>query len=211
MTRSVFERALGPAVADLPEPLRTHVSAVGAGIGEGVFASAGCTKRMLRPLLRLLARRGVLFPDHGTDVPFRIVNTPTADGGLHTVRTFRFPAGDRVLEDTLRVVDGHLHDFLGRRNGLEVHMLLTVDEAGLRMRSGPQWVRAGRLRVRVPRLARVTVLDTVADGRRHIDVRLRTPMLGEWFRYAGEFAYEVGGGSGTPEKPRRGVCTDETS
>lgn len=43
----------------------------------------------------------------------------------------------------------------------------------------------------LPQFARVIVVESVAGPaarqRRRIDVRLRSPLLGEWFRYAGEF------------------------
>lgn len=198
MTRSAFEVVLGADLARLPEPLRTHVSA-GAGVGHGVFESAGCTRPVLRPLLHTMARQRILFPDFGSDVPFRITNTSTPNGGLHAVRTFRFLSGDRRLEDTLRIVDGHLHDFMGRRNGFEVRMLVTADSGGLHLRSDRQWVHIGRGRVPVPRLATVTVHDSVVGGRRRIDVRLCSPLLGEWFHYVGMFDY----GTETSLRPAR--------
>src|SRR3546814_7461439 len=38
------------------------------------------------------------------------------DGGLHAERTFRFPGRERVLQNTMRIVDGRVHDFMGRRS-----------------------------------------------------------------------------------------------
>lgn len=194
MSGSVYERVLGEKLDRLPPLLRAGFTGRAAiGVGDGVFTSAGCTRRLLRPLLRVLARQRVLFPEFGTHVPFRIVNTPTADSGLHGVRTFRFPSGDRLLEDTLHVVDGHLHDVMGRRGGFEVRMLVAVEGERLVMRSERQWLHLGPLRLRFPRLAGVTVTESVVGGRRSIDVRLRSPLLGEWFRYAGQFDYSVDG------------------
>jgi hypothetical protein len=200
---TVYERVLGADLERLPETVRAGLTARAGGVGEGVFAFAGSTRRLLRPLLWMMARQRILFPESGTDVPFRIVNTPTADGGVHAVRTFRFPSGDRVLEDTLHVVDGHLHDVMGRRGGFEVRMTLSVEGERLVMRSERQWLRRGPFRTRLPQFARVTVVESVAAPaerrRRHIDVRLRSPLLGEWFRYAGDFDYacapEDAGGS----------------
>lgn len=71
-------------------------------------------------MLAYLAWQRILFPEYAREVPFDIVNSPAADGGLDAVRTFHFPGRDRPLEDTMRVVDGQLHDFMGKRRGFEV-------------------------------------------------------------------------------------------
>ena len=44
-------------------------------------------------------------------------------------------------------------------------------------------------RIRIPALATVTVDESWSDGAQHVDVRLRTPLLGDWFRYAGHFTF----------------------
>jgi hypothetical protein len=155
-----------------------------------VFEVAGSRLRFLRPVLAYLAWRRILFPEYGRDVPFDITNTPTADGSLEAVRTFHLPGRDRPLEDTMRVVDGRLHDFLGKRRGFEVRMALQITDGLLEMRSDRQWLHLGGLRVPLPRLATVTVAESWRDGRQHVDVRLNSPMLGEWFRYAGSFSYQ---------------------
>ena len=90
----------------------------------------------------------------------------------------------------MRVIDGRLHDFMGKRRGFEVRMALTIVGGFLHMRSDRQWVRLFGLRLRIPQLATVTVSETWVSERQHVDVRLRSPLLGEWFRYAGSFNYE---------------------
>jgi hypothetical protein len=94
----------------------------------------------------------------------------------------------------MRVVDGRLHDFMGNRRGFEVRMKLTVAGGLLEMRSDRQWIRVLGLRVRIPQLATVTVSESWGGDHQHVDVRLHTPLLGDWFRYAGSFTYnyEVG-------------------
>lgn len=190
MTDSVYQRVLGGKIESLAPELRTYFSgSAGVGVGAGVFDVAGSRLRFLRPALAWLAWRRILFPEYARDVPFDITNTPTADGGLEAVRTFHFPGRDRPLEDTMRVVDGRLHDFLGKRRGFEVRMTLTITNGLLEMRSDRQWMRLVGLRIRLPRFATVTVSESWLDGRQHVDVRLRSPLLGEWFRYAGSFSY----------------------
>ena len=110
-------------------------------------------------------------------------------GRLSAVRTFHFAGRDRPLQDEMRVVDGRLHDFLGRRGGFEVRLALTVADGRMRLRSDRQWLNVAGLRIRIPALATVTVDESWSDGAQHVDVRLRTPLLGDWFRYAGHFTY----------------------
>ena len=191
MTDSVYQRVLGSALSSLRPELRGYFTTTSVGIGEGVFSVAGSRYRILRPLLAFLAWRGVLFPEYATDVPFSITNTPLPDGSLHAVRTFNFPGRSRPLVDTMRVIDGRLHDYLGKRGGLEVRMLVELSDGDLRMSSERLWLHLLGLRIPLPPLASVTVDESwTADGQ-HVDVRLRMPLLGEWFRYAGSFTYRA--------------------
>jgi hypothetical protein len=190
VTDSVYQRVLGSELKGLAAELQTYFAGHGGiGIGQGVFEVAGSPRRFLRPVLAFLGWRRILFPEFACDVPFEITNTPTPDGGLAAVRTFHFAGRDRPLEDTMRVVDGALHDFLGKRRGFEVRMQLTVADGLLQMRSNRQWLHLGRARIPLPPFATVTVSESWSDGRQHVDVRLRSPVLGEWFRYAGSFSY----------------------
>jgi hypothetical protein len=190
MTDSVYQRVLGSELVGLKPELQSYFSwHDGIGVGQGVFEVAGSPRRFLRPVLGYLAWRGILFPEFARDVPFDIANTPTPDGALGAVRTFHLPGRDRALVDTMRVVDGELHDFLGRRGGFEVRMSLTITDGLLQLRSNRQWLHLGRARIPLPPFARVTVDESWSDGRQHVDVRLRSPVLGEWFRYAGSFTY----------------------
>jgi hypothetical protein len=193
MTDSVYRRVLGSQFENLKPELRSYFGgdATGApGIGTGVFEIAGSSRRWLKPLLSYLGWRRILFPELETAVPFEVVNTPRADGSLDAVRTLRFSNGrERALVDTMRVVDGRLHDFLGTRGGLEARFALTVENGLLRMSSDRLWLHLGFARIRIPQLATVTVAESWLEGQQHVDVRLRGPLVGEWFRYAGSFNY----------------------
>ncbi len=191
MTQSVYERVLGSEIELLVPELRHYFGGGDhVGMGSGVFEVAGCRVPILRPLLAYLARQRILFPEFARDVPFDIVNSPREDGSLDAIRTFHLPGRDRPLEDTMRVIGGHLHDFMGRSRGFEVRLAVTIEDGFLQMRSDRQWMRVFGVRIRIPQLAKVTVSESWADGRQHVDVRLRTPLLGDWFRYAGSFRYE---------------------
>lgn len=190
MTDSVYQRVLGSELAGLKPELQSYFGGHGRiGVGRGVFEVAGSPFRILRPVLAFLAWRRILFPEYERDVRFDITNTPLPDGGLGAVRTFHLSHRDRSLEDTMRVVDGRLHDFLGKRRGFEVRMKLTISEGLLRMRSDRQWLHLGPLRIPLMPFATVTVHESWADGAQHVDVRLTSPVIGEWFRYAGTFSY----------------------
>ena len=189
MSESVYRRVLGSDIDQLPDSLRNYFNGGAVGRGQGVFDVAGTRIRLFRPLLSMMAKERILFPEYATNVTFDIINSPTDDGGLDAVRTFYFPGRVRPLEDSMRVVDGFLHDFMGRRRGFEVRMLLTIVNDGLVMRSDRQWLNVGRFRVPLPRVARVTVTESTDDGKQHVDVRLHSPLIGDWFRYSGSFSY----------------------
>ncbi|MEV8252925.1 DUF4166 domain-containing protein [Rhodoglobus sp. NPDC076762] len=190
MSESVYRRVLGAELDELAPALRPYFDGgPRVGVGSGVFEVAGSPLRILKPVLAFMAWQRILFPEYARNVPFDVTNTPTADGGLGAVRTFRFPGRDRALQDEMRVVEGHLHDFLGRRGGFEVRMSLTVVDGRMQLRSDRQWLHLAGLRIRIPALATVTVDESWAGDRQRVDVRLRTPLLGDWFRYAGHFTY----------------------
>jgi hypothetical protein len=193
VTGSVYQRVLGADFNRLVPELRGYFSGSDAaltGEGSGAFEVAGSQRRWMRPVLAYLGWRHILFPEYARDVPFVVRNRPGADGSLSAERVLSFGARTRILEDTMRVVNGELHDFLGRRRGLEVRLIVSVDESGfLAMRSDRLWLHLLGARIRLPRFATVTIDESRADGRQHVDVRLMSPLLGTWLRYAGAFDY----------------------
>lgn len=195
--RSVYERVLGADFALLAPRLQRYFGAIpsgNVGVGTGVYEVAGSRARWLRPALALMAARHTLFPELEHDVPFAITNTPRRDGSLSATRIFHFTGRDRVMEDTMSVVDGRLVDRLGKRRGLEVALDLWVHSGGLRMRSRGLAVRFAGIRLPVPRLATVHLEERIHPTdptRQHVDVRITAPVVGEIFRYVGAFTYEV--------------------
>lgn len=187
---SVYERVLGSRIAELDPGLRAYVGEIPAGSvgrGSGVYELAGSRHRWLAPLLAYLAWRRVLFPEYGRSVPFTVENS----GDRTAIRRFEFPGRTREMIDAMCVVDGALHDRLGRRGGLEVELILDVVSGALHMRSRRQWLRLARLRLPLPPIVRVTLTEqTSGDGQR-VDVRMTAPVLGEVFRYAGTFSYSI--------------------
>lgn len=196
---SVYELMLGDRFEQLDPQLRRYFGrppACAVGRGAGAYEVAGSRHRWLWPVLAWMAWRRVLFPEYGRDIPFQIVNTTHPDGTLSAQREFTFPRRTRIMVDTMSVVDGTLRDRLGRRGGLEVEFALDVVEGGLRMHSRRQWLHLGPVRVRMPRLVRVTLAETAEGGRpgagtQRVDVRMTAPVLGEVFRYTGSFTYVI--------------------
>lgn len=88
------------------------------------------------------------------------------------------------MEDTMRVVDGTLHDRLGKRRGLEVALRVAVADGGLRMTSTKLALRLGTLRMPLPRIVTMNLderTDANDPSRQHVDVRITAPMIGELF------------------------------
>lgn len=198
MAGSVTQRVLGDRFAGLDPRLQRYFSLPPDGMvgeGSGVYSVAGSRHRWLRPVWSWLAWRRVLFPEFGYDVPFRVVNTPLADGSLRGERSFAFPEVERIMVDRMFVVGGCLHDRLGRRGGLEVRLALSVDGGELRMRSERLWIRLAGVRIPLPPVAVVTLREQAIEsgphGTQRVDVRIRSALLGELFRYTGEFAYDL--------------------
>lgn len=189
--RSVYETVLGDSIGLLSPGLADYVQRPPhgfEGFGTGTYEVAGSRRRWLRPVLAYLSWRRILFPEYGTAVPFTTTNSPVP-GGLDAVRTFQFAGRTRLMEDSMRVVDGRLHDFLGRRRGLECELLLSVAEGRMLMSSRRLWLHVGPLRLRIPRLASISLVEqSVSDGQ-HVSVVLSSPGLGDWFEYRGTFTY----------------------
>ena len=201
--RSVYQRALGADFARLEPRLQRYFGAIpsgSVGVGAGVYQVAGSRARWLRPALALMAARHTLFPELEDHVPFAITNTPGEDGSLSATRIFHLTGRDRLMEDTMRVVSGRVIDRLGKRRGLEVVLELWVHSGGLRMRSRGLALRFAGLRLPLPRLATVHLderIDPSDPARQRVDVRITAPLVGEIFRYVGDFTYEIRPASAT--------------
>ena len=191
----MYQRVLGPDFDSLAPELRAYFSpppAGSVGRGSGVYEVAGSKLRWLTPVFAVLAWRRILFPEYARDVPFTVTNIPGPGEGLSARREFHFPGRERVMQDTMHVVDGRLHDFLGRRGGLEVRLAVSVGaDGGLRMLSDRAWLHLGALRLPLPALlsARVVLDESWRQGSQRVDVRMLHPLFGEIFRYTGTFVY----------------------
>lgn len=184
---SIYERALGADFARLHPQLRrffgTHTVSA-----SGTFAEAGSRLAWLRPVLRVTARFGLLFPEFGRQVPFTIEVSPVSDAAVATVRHLRFSTGIRTMADRTTLVAGRLVDVHARGRLLVEMSARATDGGDLELRSGRARLRLGRALIPVPAPA-VLLTQTYDDARAEftIDVSMRMPVLGEVFAYRGRF------------------------
>lgn len=200
---SIYRRVLGADFERLQPQLQEYFSgspdAGRCGVGSGVFETAGCPRPWLRPLLALVPVSNAFFPDYGTHIPFTIRNYPHLDPwgrpSLTAVRTFRFPRGDRVFEDTTSLTaPDQLTDYLGRKRNLATDLVLSVTAEGhLRMDSPGSRLFLGRLRLPLPAFAaadaHVEQWYDDAAGAFRISTRVVQRQVGTIFVYDGSFTY----------------------
>lgn len=200
---SVYESALGDDFEKLHPRLRERY---GFDSGDGVaHVGRGRMERVesnpiARPILALLARRDLPFPETGRDVPFstRTDTFEDADGNETLVLLRGFEVGRDRRFDARMTYDperGCVVDALGRAGRLVTELHPSVGEDGaLLIRAGRQWLRAGGRSWPVPRLLRASVdveegYDDAAD-RYLIDVTVTSPLIGFVFGYSGTFTAE---------------------
>lgn len=204
MAPSLYEEALGPGFGRLQPELQEYFAGPGSGrfgTGTGVFAVAGCPRAWLRPLLPLLPVRNAFFGSYGEQVPFTIENYPHTDPfgrpALTAVRSFAFPGGTRVFEDTTTLTGaGVLTDYLGRDRNLATDLVLEVTREGhLRMLSPNSRLFLGPLRLPLPAFAAADAdVRQWWDPERSafgISARVRQRQVGTVFVYEGTFSYRT--------------------
>jgi hypothetical protein len=186
MSASPFADALGPVEAQLPKVFQDQL--LGANVLlQGELDVVWHRPRWIRPLLSLLARRNVLFPEVGERVPASL-RIEAVEAGHAWHRRFAFPAERRF--DALLVFDDEdgLIERLGR---LEVGWDLRFrppDRMEISTRGAT--LRIGRWRAPLPRLLRPDV--TAVQVARAPDVLAVTmvvshPLVGPFFGYSGTF------------------------
>ena len=196
--RSPYARALGDQVAALHPTLQRYFDTIPpgtVGIGTGVFDRIGTPRRWLRPALRLLQRRGVVWAGWGSEVPFSVVNR-TVRGRAVATRRIDAPSGTWEMRDAVALTPtGQLVDEIGAPSTVAAVFALEVRDGGLLLESRRVGLRWGRIRVRVPRWAapvvRLHERFDAACGRQRVDVTIDVPVLGRVYEYGGSFTYRV--------------------
>jgi Domain of unknown function (DUF4166) len=152
------------------------------------------------PFLYVGTWRRIMFPEHGSNVPFTIENYAYRDSlGRETVTWLRTFNTKRVRRfDAYMLYSqqrGKIVDYLGTHQHLAVDIDLSVDSrGGVRLRSGEQRFYEGILGFRFPMLFSgiANVCECYDDDakRFQIEVDVSNPTWGKLFGYHGSFNVE---------------------
>ncbi|WP_407519329.1 SDR family oxidoreductase [Methylobacterium oryzisoli] len=168
----LFARVLGPAFAEMPEPLR----AVHGRGGALTLRGRATVTRGTHPLARLAARL-VGFPPAGADVPVTVTIAPDRDGEIWTRRF-----GERAFRSRLHFAGpGRVCERFGP---LAIRLAVPADRDGLTL-AVEGW-RLGPLplpRALAPASEARESVD--AAGRFRFDVPVRLPLAGLVVHYRG--------------------------
>jgi hypothetical protein len=201
MAHSLVARALGEDFAKLhPEVARRHHFASEDGlysIGVGTMDRIWTGSRLYAPFLRLGARRNIMFPETGENVPFRIECWAYADShGRETLslsRSFGVASPRRFDEYVVSVPAAPtLIIYVGTHQHLAVHLDVAVSaRGGLEFRTGSQRLisRVGSFRFPLSLSAEAVIHEWYDDSAGHfrIDGRVRNRFLGDVFCCVGSF------------------------
>jgi hypothetical protein len=150
----------------------------------------------MQPALMLLRSVGALIDRRGKDV-MTVVTRTTEGERLLWHRAMTYPDGRKRAFDSFWVPAGgnRLQEFINAVLGLE--MAVTVTESGGLQYRGLRYVmKLGSLRVPIPSWAALgdvsIVEEAISATRYRMDFRIRHPLLGQVFRYAGEFTADPG-------------------
>lgn len=201
--KSVYERALGPSFDKLHPEIKRRYGLTSADdqrcVGRGRMRSVR-HHALARPVLWGLARRNVLFPESGTDVPVEVRTTPFRDGaGTETLAYVRaFDVGSTRRFDAYMTYDPDhecVLDYVGSHRDFIVELYPSVtDDGGMQIRAGTQWVSLFESSVRIPSSLQLGIdvheRYDEATERFEIEVEVRAPILGTVFAYDGWFTVE---------------------
>jgi len=184
---SLMQTVLGQDWAQLPPALRAHYT-------EGSSVERGHLDihfpRYLQPLFRVLHLMGALVPRRGCGVTTEVRKQDTARGQAWQ-RRMRFADGQLLRFDSLWLASGHgtIIEYVNPLLALE--MTPYVQGQALHYRGERFLLRLGRWQLPLPEwllLGHTTIVEhAISNTRFAMDFRLTHPLLGEIFRYSGEF------------------------
>ncbi len=202
---SIYQQVLGSEFCRLHPKIQerfgfsseNEVAAIGTGVMDRIWHGRFYTL----PFLAVGTWRRIMFPEHGTNIPFTIQNYAYQDRfGRETVtwvRTFqtrknrRFDATMIYSSERRQIVD-----YLGTHQHLAVDIDLSIDEAtgGLCLRSGEQRFYEGWIGFRFPLffsgIAEVCEWYDDLTEKYRIRVEVTNSRWGPLFGYEGSFDVE---------------------
>lgn len=201
MPNSLVARALGARFESLhPEVRARHAFAAEDGqysIGEGVMDRVWSGSALFAPFLAIGARRNIMFPESGRDVPFRIECWAYRDGlGRETLslnRTYFMEQERRFDEFLVDVPEAPgLIIYVGNHQHLAVEIEVAASKQGgveFRTRRQRLMTPLGALRFPLPLSAEATVHEWFDEelGQFRIDGRVRNRLFGDVFGAVGCF------------------------
>lgn len=197
---SVVRQCLGTRFADLHPKVQWRFGFSSSDeicqLGTGVMDEISLSSLLAAPIRRLGARRGILPPAAGQEVPFTVANYAYRDDRGREVllftRRFHFPGRVGVIDSLMIADDGTAFDVLGRHADVSVHTECSVGEDGALCMAGTDpRVHAGPLRSALPAFAGA-VTDAreswdAGEERHRIEVSVRNPVAGALIGYRGWF------------------------
>lgn len=199
---SIYRRALGDDFDRLHPKMQERFGFSSddgiAHIGTGVMDEITRGSAITIPFLMFGSTRNLLFPEHGTSIPFAIANYAYTDRyGRETItwhRTFTF--ADRQRSFDAAMIYSHrresIVDYLGTHQHVAADLSCWVDgEGGINFASGEQRCYERSLRFQFPRPltghARVREWWDADLERYRIQVEVTNPILGHILGYRGSF------------------------
>ena len=192
MNKSLMQEALGDAWEQLPPGLQAHYA-------EGTTTDIGHMDvefpAFMRPCLWALSKMGALVQHKGRHVPTTVVKTVVGKRQVWR-RTLQFPNGPVAQFNSFWVLHGdnqlieYVNPWLGLQMAVEVrggrllyHGVRFVVRLGRWLLPTPEWLALGH----------TTIEERGTGANRFVmDFRLTHPLLGQVFRYSGEFESVAG-------------------
>jgi hypothetical protein len=202
--RSIYEHALGDKFKLLHPRIQERFGFSSkdrrASIGKGVMEKVWRGKFFTLPFLYVGSWRRIMFPEHGSNIPFTVRNYAYLDPfGRETVTWIRnFETHHPRRFDAYMIYSqrrGCIVDYLGTHEHLAVDIRLSVDDrGGLCLRSGEQRFYEALIGFRFPRafsgIADVCEWFEDRDQKFHISVNVHNDVWGPLFGYTGSFTTE---------------------
>ena len=168
----------------------------------GVMTTIKGGPKWLFPLFKFGVRWKLLFPEHGHNIAFTIVNScainAVGEQQIHWERKFMFPKKTRYF-NALMSLDEHrmiVKDYLGEPSPLYSDLKFSVlADGGLKIESLDQRLVLGKVEIPLPRTLQglATIVETYDHGSEvyRIRVHVKNPLIGHVFSYEGTFVADA--------------------